>query len=169
MGDWEKFCDSNGMGMDWEPWNESGWSDDEPPVTVSEASRKEFRSNYKELRNFLIKAKCNLRLEGVKVLTRKKNGIEVCFYDPDVRIKYNHSYYREGKTFLNVKENLLTLFILYRCKVDIVKRFDLNTYSTNENIDFVDIFSLNEAGKMYIKLFNERGSTTWEHANKSLS
>lgn len=28
MGDWEDFCNSNGRGLDWEPWNEPGWADD---------------------------------------------------------------------------------------------------------------------------------------------
>lgn len=42
MGDWEDFCNSNGKGMDWEPWDEPGWGDD-----VKEDSYDSF-SDYQE-------------------------------------------------------------------------------------------------------------------------
>ncbi|CAK1713790.1 hypothetical protein VCRA2113O325_110130 [Vibrio crassostreae] len=28
VGDWEKFCESNGAPLDWEPWKGLSWSDD---------------------------------------------------------------------------------------------------------------------------------------------
>ncbi|MFA0081646.1 hypothetical protein AB4383_06370 [Vibrio breoganii] len=153
MGDWEDFCDSHGMGMDWEPWNSPGWGDNEDLskfVDIQEKARR--KKNYKELVSFLHSVKSVLRLSDIKILHKKKNGIEVYFESLDVRIKYTHSYYRNEKSFSNVKENILTLLILHYCNIDIVKEFSLE--HKNNNIEVVDVISLKKAGEIYIHQIN---------------
>lgn len=63
MGDWEDFCDSNGKGMDWEPWNESGWADDDyneiDNTEEFEVDNCQLNTSIAILRNLLERANAN--------------------------------------------------------------------------------------------------------------
>ncbi|HHQ4645866.1 TPA: hypothetical protein ACSP3W_004208 [Aeromonas veronii] len=151
MGDWEEYCSSSGKPLNWEPWNEPGWAND---YSSSLESSINGRKSYKELEHFLVKAKNSLRLREVKIYFRgkqSKNGIVIFFPKFNVSIKYTFRYYKD-RTFEDVKENALVAFILYRCGINLTKRFDLK--SENENIDFKDVVTLKEAGEIYIKHIN---------------